>query len=503
VAAANVRVNSAKQRVVVIPLPVAESTGYHCDVASTRIDTAALTRLLGDWSGSDHGLADSLADAVMDLVDTGLLPPGVELPPQRDLSNALGVSRGTVAMAAQILEMRGYLESRQGSGSRIRVGAEHAARVGQGRFLSFTDTPADVIDLSSGALPASPVTREVLATVIDGDLDRYLDTDGYFPAGLPTLRQAIADHLSADGMPTRPSEILVTTGGQQALDLAVRLATEPGDLVLVEEPTYRGALEVAQAWGARVEGVPAVRGGIDVDLVAHAVHRRPAALYCQTSIHNPTGQSMRPADRRALADVVNAAGLPTIEDCSSYEITLTGRPARSLAGLVDPGLLITIGTLSKLFWGGLRVGWIRTDEARVRLLLELRKSRDLASAVPSQLWATRLLARSEEARRQRRDMLTECLAAAEPVVAGYFPGWTWQPIEGGSGLWIDTHADALAIAEVARRAKVKLAAGPGFSAYGGQRSMLRLPVWHESALLRRALELVASGLRGRRAGHAQ
>ena len=472
-------------------------------MASTRIDTGQLARLLGNWSSFDRRLADSLADAVIDLVDTGLLAPGVELPPQRDLSSALGVSRGTVTMAAQILEARGYLEARRGSGVRIRVGAEHAARVGQGRFLSFTDTPPDVIDLSSGALPASQVTREVLATVIDGDLAPYLDTDGYFPAGLPAFRQAIADHLSADGVPTRPAEVLVTTGGQQSLDLAMRLATDPSDLVLVEEPTYRGALEVAHAWGARVEGVPIANGGIDVELVARAIHRKPVALYCQTGIHNPTGQSMRPGDQRALADVINSAGLPTIEDCSSYEITLTGAPARSLAGLVDPDLLITVGTLSKLFWGGLRLGWIRTDETRIRQLLELRKSRDLASAVPSQLWGERLLARSDEARRQRQEMLAERLAAAGPIVAAYFPEWTWEPIVGGSGLWIDTHADALAISEVARRAKVKLAAGPGFSAYGGQRSMLRLPLWHESALLHRALEVVSSSLGGLRPALAE
>ena len=462
------------------------------------MDTAQLTRLLGDWSALSRRLADALADAVIDLVDAGALAPGVELPPQRDLSTALGVSRGTVTMAAQILESRGYLEARRGSGARIRVGAEHASRIGQGRFLSFTDTPADVIDLSSGALPAYQVTREVLATPVSGEVQAYLDTDGYFPAGLPSLRQAIADHLSADGMPTKPTEVLVTTGGQQALDLALRLATEPGDLILVEEPTYRGALETAQAWDARVEGVPMARGGIDAELVARAIHRKPVALYCQTSIHNPTGQSMHQADRRALADTVNRAGLLTIEDCSSYEITLSGRPTQSLAGLVEPDLLITVGTLSKLFWGGLRVGWIRTDEARVRALLELRKSRDLASAVPSQLWAVRLLARAEEARRQRRDVLTERLRAAESVLAEYFPEWTWDPIVGGSGLCIDTHHDALAISEVARRAKVKLAAGPNFSVYGGQRGMLRLPVWHETEELHRALQAVSGGLSPRR-----
>lgn len=466
-------------------------------MTSTRMGTAQFTRLLGDWSGFDQRLTDSLADAVMDLVDAGLIPPGAELPPQRDLSAALGVSRGTVTMAAHILEARGYLEARQGSGSRVRFGAEHASRVGQGRFVSFTDTPPDVIDLSSGALPASQVAREVLATPIDAELAAYFDTDGYFPAGLPMLRRAIADRLCADGIGTHPSEILVTAGGQQSLGLGIRQATQPGDLVLVEEPTYRGALESLQSQGTRVEGVPMVRGGIDVELVSRAVRRKPVALYCQTTIHNPTGQSMETTDRQALAEVVNSAGLTTIEDCSSWEITLTGSPVPSLARFVDPELLITVGTLSKLFWGGLRVGWIRASEARIRSLLEMRKSLDLATSVPSQLWGARLLARADEAREQRRVMLAERLLAAEDLVRHYSPDWTWEPIKGGSGLWIDTHSDALTIVEVARRARVKLVAGPSFSAYGGLRNMIRLPVWHQPELLGCALESLASALAGR------
>ena len=335
-------------------------------------------------------------------------------------------------------------------GSRVRFGREHAARVGQD-VLSFTDTPADVIDLASGALPASAVTREVLASPIDSELSAYFDTDGYFPAGLPMLRRAIADHLCADGVPTRPCEVLVTTGGQQSLGLAIRLATQPGDLALVEEPTYRGALEALQAGGARVKVCRWCTGASTPTWSARR-QRRPAVLYCQTSIHNPTGRSMRSADRRVLAEVINRAGLTTIEDCSSYEVTLTGSPAHSLAGLVDPELLITVGTLSKLFWGGLRVGWLRTTEARIKSLLEMRKSLDLASAVPSQLWGAQLLARAQEARQQRRDMLVRQLGEAEPLIAHYFPDWTWEPIQGGLGLWIDTHADALVLTEVARRA---------------------------------------------------
>lgn len=459
-----------------------------------------LSTLLGRWSTGSGTLVEDLSAALTAAIDEGLLPAGVLLPPQRGLAAALGVSRGVVTSAYAVLEGRGYLVSVQGSGSRVTSaqGQVHA-RTG-GRLLSFTRAPGDVIDLSTGALPASRVASDVIAGDgtgggagdVGGQARSYLGTDGYFPAGLPVLRQAIADQLTRDGIPTGADQVLVTAGAQQATWLVITALVGSGDVVLVEEPTYRGALEVMRGQGAQVQGVRMRGGAIDAEQVRRAERRQPALLYCQTAIHNPTGQTTTAAARRSLAEAVNGAGLVTVEDRSMSDLTLTG-PAvlPSLAGQVDPELHLTIGSLSKLFWGGLRVGWVRAAPARIKALNEIRKPVDLGCSVIDQLLGVAMLQHTETARLERRTMLAAALASTEAELASALPHWTWEPIAGGSGLWVDTGADVVALTERAKRVGVELAPGPGFSAHGGQRTMLRLPVWHQQERLHEALALIA------------
>ncbi|MFV0429806.1 MAG: PLP-dependent aminotransferase family protein [Arachnia sp.] len=449
--------------------------------------------MLGDWSAQDRLLPDALAHAIIDLIEANLIPAGACLPPQRAMAHALGVSRGTVTTAVEALEARGFVASSRGSGTRVRSG-HGMGSPNDGRMFSFTNAPTGVTDLSTGALPASDVAVQTLGSP-PADLSDYLLTDGYFPAGLPILRKAIADQLTQDGIPTTPAEILVTCGAQQATWLAILDLLAPGDLALVEDPTYRGGLAALRSLGVRAQGIPMTAGGIDVDLLAQAMRRQPSALYCQTSIHNPTGQTTRRDVRTHVADLVNRHGLVTIEDACSCDLTLQGPAASTLATEVDPQLLIMIGTLSKLFWGGIRVGWLRTTPTRIRSILERRKVGDLASSIVDQLYAVRLLARTDEARRERCDMLNAHLRTTEAVTRELLPEWDWQPIKGGSGLWVDIGTDATTVAERAKRASVALVAGPAFSPHNGHQNMLRLPVWHDADQLQRALESVADALK--------
>ncbi len=381
-----------------------------------------LSNLLGRWSTGSATLVDDLVEALVGLIDAGILPAGIGMPPQRGLAEALGVSRGVVTSAYASLQGRGYLASLQGSGSRVTSSRGLVqARLG-GRLFSFTSAPVDMIDLSTGALPASRVATEVVAAGLGKLVQPYLHTDGYFPGGLPILRQAIADRLTADGVRTTAAEILVTAGAQQATWLTVTSLVAAGDLVLVEEPTYRGALEVIRSQGARVQGVEMTRGGIDPGQVAAALRRRPTLLYCQPGIHNPTGQASTATTRRELAEAVNSGGLVTIEDRSSADLTLTGPAvAPALAGLIEPRLLITIGSLSKLFWGGLRVGWVRATPERITALGEVLTSVHLGCSVGDQLLAVEMLRRTTDARLERRAMLTEALRSTEFELAARRP----------------------------------------------------------------------------------
>lgn len=445
-----------------------------------------LADLLGPWT-PDHGrLPESLADAIVDLVEQGFVPAGITLPPQRELAASLGIARGTVASAVSILVERGYATVRRGSGARIRSGKATAQAGVSGRLFSFTNASAELADLSTGALPASRVAREVLAGGM-GDLGPYLDTDGYFPAGLPVLRQTIADYLTRWHTPTAPSEVLVTTGAQHATQLAVRGLLGPGDLALCDDPTYRGALEVFNSERVQLQGIPVRNDGLDVALLEQGLKRSPEALFCQTSIHNPTGRTTSSTTRRELAAVVNMSSVQVIEDCCSADLSLGLGAAPSLAGFVDPDRLISCWTSSKLFWGGLRIGWIRASATRIRALTELRKAGDLATSVVDQLLAVRMLLRVDEARDERRILLRDQLERTEAVLREQRPDWRWEPIHGGSCVWVDTGDDAVLLAERAKRVGVKLAPGPRFSPHHGHRTMLRIPVWHAQESLRAAL----------------
>lgn len=460
---------------------------------AATIEAHELSNLLGPWTTGTGTLTEDLEQSLAELIDAGLVPAGATLPPQRRFARAIGVSRGTVVTTYAALEGRGYLLTRPGSGSIVRSERSRLHTQPSGRLFSFTAAPSGVLDLSSGALPASSVARAQLNLGDSVDLAPYLDTDGYFPCGVPLLRQAIADQLCRDGLPTTAQQVLVTAGAQQATWVAFNALVDDTSLVLVEEPSYRGALEACRSRGVQLRSVPLTNGGIDPELVRAATKSSPALLYCQAGIHNPTGQAMGGATLRRLAEVINETGLLTVDDRCYSELILRG-PAvpPSLATMVDPELILTIGSTSKLFWGGLRIGWIRATESRITALAEVVKAVQLGCSVAEQLLAARLIPHTAEARQERRAMLTHALDRAEVLVRAAFPDWTWRSVDGGSGLWVDTGVEATALAEHARRAGIWMVAGPTFSANDGQQTMIRVPIWHEPSVLEAGLERLAA-----------
>ncbi|WP_392465392.1 PLP-dependent aminotransferase family protein [Arsenicicoccus cauae] len=457
-----------------------------------RVPALELAGMLGTWSDGAGSLATQLTAALAELIDVGALPPGAGLPPQRSLAHALGVSRGVVTTAYDTLTADHRTVARQGSGTRVTPTRGYSMGHASGRPLSFTRAPGHVIDLSSGALPASPTAVEVLSHTGSGMSHSYLATDGYFPAGIPPLRQALADRLTRDGMPTSSEEIMITSGAQQAALITLSALAGTGDLALVEEPTYRGALTILRGRGARIRGIRRLRHGIDINHLDHAAGRHPALAYVQTSIHNPTGHTTSPATRQAIAETANRHGLVIIDDHSMADLAWQPTTTAPLAQAMDPDLLITIGSLSKLFWGGLRIGWIRASRLRITTLVELRKSLDLGTSISDQLIACRLLTHTTQARTQRIDMLREALTNTTDVLTTWRPDWTWEPIDGGSGLWVNTHTDTAALAAHAASHHVRLTPGHAFSAHNGHTTMLRLPVWHPPEQLDQALQRLNS-----------
>ncbi len=471
--------------------------------AMARIASTRLSRLLTGWSSEGAGpLPRRLADALRELAERGDVPGGSVLPSQRELALVLGVSRSTVTAAYGLLEGEGWLESVRGSGSRLRGSGALDRYVAEGRLVSFNARSggSGTADLSSGALPGLGAVGEAVGALTHGDLGALLGDDGYHPYGIPALREGIAAYYRAAGVATEAEQILVTSGSQQAVWLVAQALVDPGDTVVVENPTYRGALEALRARGARLVPVGGdepdggAGGSGPTELRRLCTHGRPRLVYLQPTVHNPTGRTLGGAARREWQRVLVDQGLFTVEDTACAELALgdgeneeIDAPVPLVAEL-PMASTVTVGTLSKLFWGGLRVGWVRSSPQVVARLAKIKTSVDLACSVVDQLVAVRLLDRLPEARARRRAELRGQREAAEALVRGAAPHWEWTRPAGGPALWVRIPgADTEALAQLARRRGVSVVPGAAFSPVDGFRDRLRLPYAHGTEALAAAL----------------
>src|SRR5688572_1348512 len=254
-------------------------------MAGIFFSAARFARVLDRWSDGPGPVSTRLLVAIREHIRSGQLPAGARLPSERQVAAALGVARTTVTHAFDTLRTEGLLVSRTGVGTFVSAAGRHATARGDDRLGSFAHEHIEArIDLRSAALPAIPLVGEMLAKVSADDFTEILTTHGYVPAGLPVLRLSIADYYRRLGLATEPAQILVTSGAQQAIRLIAQAVVEPGDAVLLEEPTYRGAIEVMRAAGARLIGVPSGAEGVDVEALVDAARRHQARLVRLQSI---------------------------------------------------------------------------------------------------------------------------------------------------------------------------------------------------------------------------
>jgi len=308
-------------------------------------------------------------------------------------------------------------------------------------ILALTARPG-VISFAGG-LPAPELfdatgLQAAYAAVLQGDAAhkslQYSTTEGD-----PALREAVAARLTKRGLPTRADDLLITSGSQQALTLVAAALIEPGDRVLVEEPSYLAALQAFQLAGAKPIPVPCDDGGIDPEAAAAlAAEHGAKLLYTVPTFHNPTGRTLSLERRRQLARTAERHGLWIVEDDPYGELRYSGEPLPAVATLADDRTL-ALSTLSKIAAPGLRIGWVRTPSEPMRRAMTIAKqAADLHSSTVDQaaaahwLEATDLDAHIATLTREygaRRDALVEGLATALP------PGSTHNRPDGGMFVW--------------------------------------------------------------------
>jgi DNA-binding transcriptional MocR family regulator len=463
-------------------------------------DDPSIDAALRGWQEGEGPLYERLAAAVRRAIERGELVPGTRLPPERELAGRLGLGRNTVAAALDLLRQDGVVVRRQGSGTLVAGDGGVGTRAAelstslQRSLLFRKQPPRGAVDFLGAHAPANETVLDALAEAEAASSIRELASGhGYFPAGYPPLRKAIARRLSANGLPTDEEEIIITTGAQQGLSLIAVACTRPGETVVVEDPTFPGAIDAFRLAGARLATVPVDDAGADTTAIAAAAKLHSARVaYVIPSFQNPTGVLMPLERRRHLATLATSRGLLVVEDCSLAELSLVGEVPSPVAALAQDAPVLTVGSLSKVVWGGLRLGWVRGPRSAISQLARVKAVLDLGSPIFNQLVVSELFGRLDEIAELRRHELRSRLNLAVSLLDKELPDWSRRDPQGGWCLWVRLPSgSSRELAPLADEEGVAIVPGSVMSAHGDFDDYVRLPLGHTEKTLRLGITRLA------------
>jgi DNA-binding transcriptional MocR family regulator len=388
---------------------------------------------------ADVSLTQQLIDRFSAAIDAGELEPGEKLPTTRALAEEAGINHLTAARVYRRLAELGYVTASVGRGTFVRslTPAADERHGDDWQVYALPDKPLTygdqvlsdafhlagapgMVSLSTGwPSPRVYPTEEIAAITarvfeeVGGEAISYLPAEGLFE-----LRDEIARYGAEDGWASDPEEILVTSGARQGVDLAARALIEPGDVAVIESPTFLGALLSLRNAGARVIGIPVDEDGLDVDALERVLARHEIkACFLQSACQNPTGRDLAPARRERLAELAIARNFFVIEDGVYSELRYEGSRVTPLRAAA-PGHVIYVDSLSKTVGGGLRLGWMAARGPVFERLATLKADTDFHTTTLAQHIGARFLADDAHRRhvertlpfyRERRDALMEAL----------------------------------------------------------------------------------------------
>lgn len=469
------------------------------------------------------------------LIDSGELAPGERLPATRALAAEVSVNHLTAVRVYRRLAELGYVTAAVGRGTfvRQRVPVAIGAPAGAAEGGRGAQAPDD--DWQVGLLAARPVTYAdemlrdslhaplggeaialgsgypdpalcpseelaALAAQITRDRPRAI-TDYLQVEGLPELRERLAELGRAAGYATSADEILVTTGARQAIDLVARALLEPGDVAVVESPTFAGALASLHSAGARVLPMPVDADGPDIGALERILARHEVKLVVlQEACQNPTGADLSPPRRARLLELARTRGFFVLDDGVYATMRFDGEPLRRMRAEA-PSHVIYVDSMSKTIGGGLRLGWIAASGPILARLVQLKIDADIHTAALPQYLAAAYLQGDRHAEllrtalpvyRERRDALVAALERHLEYDA------TWTVPQGGNHIWVTLRepVDERGLYVAALRAGTTFLPGGAVTAEKSSRTSMRLSFGLvEPALLDEGVRRLAVALR--------
>lgn len=437
-----------------------------------------VSELLGNWRADGGPLAARLAQAIEDAVRRNELAEGTALPPERRLADALDLGRSTVVRALELLAERGVVRRVQGSGTFIATpppervpdrlppplrtyyraaGALAAPNLAAAVFPSARDLPADALTFGPADLPTTDDPAS-----------------GYTIPGLPSTRRAVAASLTATGLPTDPDSVIMTTGATQALSLVFDLMLTSEDIVVVDTPTYPTTLDMLRRHGVRIVSARTGTGPVDTSALTRTALRTAAKMVVVISTCNPaTGSTLSEADRAPLLELAQH-GIVVVDDHTLADYH-RGEPPRPLAAVHDHRNIITVGSYNKLYWGGLRVGWLRSHRAMTESLTWVKAKTDFGGSVPSQALLRKLLPHHASIAAMRRRQVYERALDVRRFLSDQMPDWTVEGADQGPSLWIRLPVrDTADFVSHAYRRDICVGYGGTYRSDGGRSSHIRL-----------------------------
>lgn len=403
-----------------------------------------------------------IRDRLSDLIKSGALQAGDRLPSIRSLAESVQVNKLTIIEAYNVLEAEGVICARQGSGYFVNTEPVACTNLkptfapaqdviikepGGNTFFDLhmaavqAQTQPGMINLSFGfPRPPKDITQIAKRALNHADALHKYD----LPQGQLTLRRQIAQMLVQQGLDVSTEDLIITTGSEQALSLAMHYFVQPGDWVIVEAPTYFGAIAILENLGAKIIGIPMTAEGMNLELLEQYLRsHRPKLIYTISTLHNPTGLTTSPEHRQQLLALTKQYECAILED-NAYE-GLNFEPVPAPIKAIDKHDLVTyVGTFSKTLMPGLRVGYMVITGKHYQAILERKLFHDVHVSTVSQAIVSEYLA-SGHYRRHLNQLRAENIQSRNYIVQAmerYFPKEAkWTVPKGGLFLWVQLPAD--------------------------------------------------------------